>query len=99
MRIILFDIKGYTLKTEIEKIFKVIHEENEELIKKTRDKHGKNFKGRPFQAKFRLTLNRRYYERLFEEIIQLLADNNLLFDTEKSIPYKRLGRLGNEQQQ
>jgi len=91
--IISFNIEGYNFTDDLEEIKKELKEEllnreEEEITKK-----GRNFYKRANKAKFKWKQHKWYWNSYFKEIIQLLAEHNLLFDKERTIPYKQLGRL------
>jgi len=95
-KIIKFDVTGYSLLSEIENIQIQLNIEKKEMIKYKKHKLGRHFYGNAEQAKFKLELSEWYWSAYFERIIQLLASNGLLFDTEKTIPIKEIGRVKDE---
>ena len=95
-RIIKFDVKGYKLRTSLQEIQVELNKEKLHKIKIEKKRLGRNFYGNSEQARFKLKQSEWYWNEYFEMIIQLLANNGLLFDTEKTIPIKEVGRVKNE---
>ena len=97
---IYFDVTGYKLMTEINKIKKELEVGKYKIIRKMKRKLGVDFYGNKEQVELKIQVRKWYWETLFTRLIQLLADNNLLFETEKVTPIKikkpefREGELG-----
>ena len=98
-RIIKFDVKGYKLKTKLIEIQADLKAEKIERKKREKRRMGRNFYGNSEQARFKLRQSEWYWNKYFEEIIQLLADNKLLVETEKTIPVKEIGRRTDEKEE
>jgi len=82
-----FNIKGYNLKEQIDKIVEKLDKEKIDIYNKQRDKTPcRIFYKKSYQIKFKLKLDRAYWETMFKEILQILASEGLLMDTEKYIP-------------
>ena len=96
--IINFDVKGYSLKTKIDEIQVELDREKKRLIQQEKQRAGRKFYANAYQAKFKIRLDEVYWNSYFECIIQLLADNNLLMETEKTIPVKIVGEHTNGSQ-
>ena len=83
--IILFDIPGYKLQSQIDDIKEEMAVERIEKINKEKEKHGRYYLRNSVQAKLRLEIARWYWERYFQKLIQLLARENLLLETQKVV--------------
>lgn len=94
--IIYFDIRGYKLRKELDKIKLNLKRKRAYHIKNIKSKMGRRFYTRPNQAKLRLLLNEWYWNQYFRDIIQLLASNNLLLETEKNIPIQETGNVSDD---
>ena len=81
--IISFDVPGYKLLSSIEQIKKDVKQERDDKSKIREKKVGSSFNSNAYQAKFKLEMDEWYWNRFFIKIIQLLADHNLLIETEK----------------
>lgn len=92
-KIIKFDIQGYQLSTEIDNIKDELEIAREEYIEREEERLGRKIKKRAERAKLKIRLRQWEWEIYFEKLIQLLAAHDLLFDTERQIPFKKLGRL------
>ena len=92
-KIIKFDIQGYQLSTKIDNIKDEMEIDREKYIEFEEGRLGRKIKKRAERAKLKIRLRQWYWEEYFERIIQLLAEHDLLFDTERQLPYKKLGRL------
>ena len=92
-KIIKFDIQGYQLSTEIGKIKDNLEVDKDEYIEREEERLGRKIKKRAEIAKLKIRLRQWEWEAYFEKLIQLLAAHDLLFDTERQIPFKKLGRL------
>lgn len=91
--IISFRIEGYDFRNDLKEIKGEIGEELKKREEREIEKLGRRFYKRANKAKFRIKQHKWYWNSYFKEIIQLLAEHNLLFDKERTIPYKQLGRL------
>ena len=91
-KIIKFDVIGYKLLSEIKQIKIDLDIEQQKNIKLKKKRLGRSFYGNAEQAKLKLEISEWYWEEYFERLIQLLANNGLLFDTEKRISVKEVGK-------
>ena len=86
--IIYFNIPGYQLKTEIDKIKQMLNDEHNNKIMSERNRLGRNFNKRSERAKIRIKQHEWYWNTYFKHLMQLLADKNLLLETTKYIPVR-----------
>lgn len=86
--IITFDIPGYTLESDMEKIRDKLNIEKKERRVKREKELGSDFYGNAEQALFKIEQSEWYWNAYFKKIIQLLASHNLLMETEKYIPIR-----------
>ena len=91
--VLYFNISGYTLKKDIDKIKDKLQIDKQKVINHYKRKYGRDFYGNKEQIDLKLDVRTWYWNTFFDELIQLLAEHNLLLDQERTIPYKRLGRL------
>jgi len=91
--IIYMDISGYQLRKQIETIKETIHVIGQEYINTLYHKSGRTYYKKATIAKLRLFMDQWYYERYFEELIQLLATHNLLLEHERYIPIREKSML------
>lgn len=89
-RVIKFDVPGYNMKKELNELETQLKKQQKQLIEEKKQEYGNRFFKRSVQAKFRIDMIEWYWNTYFEMIIQLLANHNLLFDTEKRIPIKKI---------
>lgn len=87
--IISFDVTGYKLRTGLEKIKIELANSQKEYIKLKKLKKGKYFYKNSEQAKLKINVKEWYWSTYFMEIIQLLADYNLLFDKDKTVSVRK----------
>lgn len=97
--IIEFNVRGYPLKNKLEKIRNNLEVEKKQRRIDRANEMGRRFYRRDVQAKFKIEQNEWYWRKYFKDIIQLLADNNLLMDTGKDIPVKEVGDTKDESEQ
>jgi hypothetical protein len=92
-----FEITGYNLKSQIDKITDKLDKEKEKLWDVKKDETPRwIFYKKSYQAKFKLKLDRAYWETLFKEVLQILASEGLLMDTEKLVSVKTVGETEND---
>lgn len=91
-RCIIFDIPGFKFKAKIE----IIHQKAELFVKVyeegQKEKLGRWFFRRPIQAKLKIAKMEKFWISVYDEIIQLLAENKLLLDYEQSLSVKVVGQ-------
>ena len=93
--IIDFDIKGYMLSTRLDEIRGELEEDKKDYIDSEEKRLGtRKIRKRSERIKLKIRIDRLFWENYFVKIIQLLAEHDLLFDTERQIPFKKLGSLG-----
>lgn len=92
-KIIDFDIQGYELHTRILEIKTEIKEELNKYERREEKRMGRKIRKNAEKAKLRLRKDQIRWELYFSALIQLLAEHDLLFDTERQIPFKKLGRI------
>ena len=83
---ITFDVSGYNLATSLMNIKKELAQQEKQYIEQKIEQHGLKLFYHANQAKLKIMVNEWYWNTYYERILQLLASNNLLFDTEKKIP-------------
>lgn len=81
--VIEFNVPGYKLSKKLEEIRNNLDIQREDRKQKAIDEQGISFYKNANRAKFRLAQGDWYWNEYFKKIIQLLADHNLLFETEK----------------
>lgn len=86
--VIMFDVVGYKLKSKLEKIVNQLEIQRQERRNQAKRRHGRDFYGNAFQAKFKIAEEDWYWNMRFEMVIQLLASENLLLETERVIPLR-----------
>lgn len=86
--IIYMDIAGYRLRVKIETIKDELQTVGQEYITRLHKTMGRNYYRNANIAQLRLFMNKWYYEHYFEELIQLLAEHNLLLEHERYIPIR-----------
>lgn len=86
--VIYMDIEGYRLRDKIETIKEHIYTKGQEYINSLQNRQGRFYYARANIAKLKLFMDQWYYERYFEELIQLLAEHNLLLEHERYIPIR-----------
>lgn len=91
--IISFDVPGYPLDKSLKQIKKTLEIERKKQVRKKQDELGKKIFQRATQAKLRIWLHQWYWDEYFKKIIQLLAENNLLLETQKYIPIREKKRV------
>lgn len=85
---IYFDVTGYRLKPEIENIKNEVDSAILIWEEEQKEKLGKNFYKRANKGKFNIKRANIYWETLFDELYQLLAENKLLVETQRVIPLR-----------
>lgn len=92
INLLFFDVKGYNLKSKITELMDSLDVERESKYTDEQESTERwLFYRKSYQAKFKLKLHRWYYETLFQRILQILASEGLLMDTEKLISVKTIG--------
>jgi len=87
--VIYMDIEGYRLREQIETIKTTIKTEGQEYIDTLRKNMGRDeYYKNAHIAKLKLFMDQWYYERYFEDLIQLLAEHNLLLEHERYVPIR-----------
>ena len=98
INIIYFDVRGYNLKTQIEKLLKELKAEREKRYKEEENNIPRwKFYKTSYQHKLKLRLHRWYYTTLFQRILQILASENLLLETEKLISVKAIEKIDEDE--
>jgi len=94
INIIYFDVRGYKLKTQIEQLITELKKEREIMYNtdELETPRWKFFKTN-YQHKLKLRIHRWYYRTLFQRILQILASENLLLETEKLISVKSIDEI------
>ena len=88
-KVIYMDIQGYRLTEKIDDIKKNLTNIGQEYINKLQKIMGRSeYYKNAHIAKLKIFMDQWYYEQLFEGIIQLLAEHNLLLETERLIPLR-----------
>ncbi len=82
-QIIKFNVPGYKFIEEINNIKDKLTIEKKQRRDREARRQGRNFYGNAEQARYKLDESKWYWNAYFESIIQLLAEHNLLIDTEK----------------
>jgi len=95
-RAIIFDIKGYKFKTNIEQIHIKANQFQQEEKIRLKNKLGRRFYKNAIQAKYKLQRENQYWLYIFDELMQLIADHNLLIEYQKTITVKEAGKTGDE---
>lgn len=94
INIIFFDVRGYKLRTQIQKLKEELKKEREDRYEEEENNVERwMFYRKSYQAKLKLRLHRWYYTTLFQRILQILASENLLLETEKLISVKSTGNV------
>lgn len=83
IKIVYINEPGFKLREEIEKIKADLSIEKNEKLSKHKNKLGREYFKRANQAKTRLWIDRWYWDTLFEQVWQCLADHNLVIESEK----------------
>lgn len=87
--VIYMDIEGYRLRAKIENVKTIIQNEGQEYIHRLRENQGRDeYYKNAHLAKLKLFIDQWYYERYFEDLIQLLAEHNLLLEHERYVPIR-----------
>lgn len=94
---IFFDVTGYKLRSKIREFEQDLLLEREKKVEFEKKKLGRQFYGRANHARFMLRLEQWYWDSYFDCLLQLLADHNLLVDTEKTIPVMEVGKDSSEE--
>jgi len=81
-----FDVSGYKLNSKLIALRERLEKEKQKLIKEYKHQMKQEFQKHATKAKFKIYIQKWYWNRYYECILQLLAEHNLLFDTEKRIP-------------
>lgn len=98
-RAIIFDIKGYKFKTEIGKIHDEVKDKSIQREEEQKIKLGRQFYKRANQAKFKIRQQEQFWLDIYDSLLQLIADHNLLVDTEKTLPVKKVGENDSEKEE
>jgi hypothetical protein len=86
VHLIYFDIRGYNLKTKIDVIVERLQIERKNMYTEEENTVERwLFYRKSYQSKLKMKIMMRYNEALFMGILQLLASEGLLMDTEKII--------------
>ena len=97
-KVIWFDIPGYKLKSKTLKIQYELRLERTKKLNFFKQKYGRQIYRRKNRMQVRLYLEDWYWNEYFSSLIQLLASENLLFETEKVIPL-RIGQTSEDTEQ
>ena len=92
--IIYVNIPGYHLSPEIDNIKKLLDKLRSEKIEMEKREKKRFFYSRPFQAKFKIKVSKWYWNTYYKKLIQLLAEHNLLLETQKYVKIKEVGKFG-----
>ena len=85
---IMFDIKGYKFKTKVKKLIQDLNVERKKEILNYLKKYGYEAINPKYYFPFKHKLTKGYYEGLFEGLQQLVANEDLLLETGKTIPIR-----------
>lgn len=96
VRTIEFNVSGYRFIDELNKIQQRIMVDKKKKIVSWQLEHGRKFYRRDQRAIMKLELYSWGWDVYFQEVIQLLAKNNLLIETEKTIPVIEVGQNQDE---
>lgn len=92
VNVIYFDVRGYKLKTQILKLLTELKQDRKQQYQKEEQNTPRwKFYKTSYQHKLKLKLHKWYYTTLFQRILQILASENLLLETEKLISVKTTG--------
>lgn len=81
-----FNVTGYNLAKELNEIEKNLVYEKKRFIDHQNNLYGIKLRFHANQAKLKIKTMEWFWNTYYENILQLLASHNLLFDTEKRIP-------------
>jgi len=97
INVIYFDVRGYRLRSQIEELLNELKVEREKQYDDEKENIDRwMFYRRSYQAKLKLRLHKWYYRTLFQRILQILASENLLLETEKLISVKSIDEIHEE---
>lgn len=88
-----FNEPGLKIRDKIDEIKTKINNERKQRILRAKNIMGRNFYGRANQAKFKIQLEKWYWNKFFEEILQSLADFGLVTDRHKIQKFRIKGSL------
>ena len=79
-----FDEPGMKLRTNIKKIGQELKQEKIERWEQYRNQYGRfKYNQRATQSKLKIEMHKWYWDELFDRILQVLADNQLIVDHNK----------------